>query len=119
VEIEAVFDEDPVRDWLTLAMAYNLRTLAPYRGTDVWEHIDPLLAASMDWAADNLSVLEVVRAEDACHRLNTRLVELFHDVRLLVTPTVAALPPPRALEAAGMINGAVDANWVRFTYPST
>ncbi len=117
VEIEAVFDEDPVRDWLTLAMAYNLRTLAPYRGTDVWEHIDPLLAASMDWAADNLSVLEVVRAEDACHRLNTRLVELFHDVRLLVTPTVAALPPPRALEAAGMINGAVDANWVRFTYP--
>ena len=117
VEIEAVFDEDPVRDWLTLAMAYNLRTLAPYRGTEMWERIDPLLAASLDWAAENLTVLEVVRAEDACHRLNHRLVELFHDVRLLVTPTCAALPPPRSLEAAGMINGAVDANWVRFTYP--
>jgi aspartyl-tRNA(Asn)/glutamyl-tRNA(Gln) amidotransferase subunit A len=117
IEIEAVFDEDPVRDWLTLAMAYNLRTLTPYRGTDVWKQVDPLLAASMDWAADNLTVLDVVRAEDACHRLNTRLVDLFHDVRLLVTPTCAALPPPRALEAAGMINGAVDANWVRFTYP--
>ncbi len=117
VEIEAVFDEDPVRDWLTLAMAYNLRTLAPYRGTDMWERIDPLLAASMDWAADHLSALDVVHAEDACHRLNARLVDLFHDVRLLVTPTCAALPPPRALEAAGMINGVVDANWVRFTYP--
>jgi aspartyl-tRNA(Asn)/glutamyl-tRNA(Gln) amidotransferase subunit A len=117
VEIEAVFDEDPVSDWLTLAMAYNLRTLAPYRGTEVWERVDPLLAASMDWAADNLTALEVVRAEDACHRLNVRLVELFHDVRLLVTPTCAAVPPPRALEAAGMINGAIDANWVRFTYP--
>jgi aspartyl-tRNA(Asn)/glutamyl-tRNA(Gln) amidotransferase subunit A len=117
VEIEVVFDEDPVRDWLTLAMAYNLRTLAPYRGTDVWKQIDPLLAASMDWAADNLTVLDVVRAEDACHRLNTRLVELFHDVRLLVTPTCAAVPPPRSLEASGMINGEIDANWVRFTYP--
>jgi aspartyl-tRNA(Asn)/glutamyl-tRNA(Gln) amidotransferase subunit A len=117
VEIEVVFEDDPIRDWLTLAMAYNLRTLAPYRGTDMWERIDPLLAASMDWAAENLTVLDVVRAEDACHRLNTRLVELFHDVRLLVTPTCAAAPPPRALEASGMINGAVDANWVRFTYP--
>jgi aspartyl-tRNA(Asn)/glutamyl-tRNA(Gln) amidotransferase subunit A len=117
VEIEAVFDEDPVRDWLTLAMAYNLRTLAPYRGTDMWTRIDPLLAASMDWAADNLTALDLVHAEDACHRLNVRLVELFHDVRLLVTPTCAAVPPPHALESAGMINGAVDPNWVRFTYP--
>jgi aspartyl-tRNA(Asn)/glutamyl-tRNA(Gln) amidotransferase subunit A len=117
VEIEVVFDEDPVRDWLTLATAYNLRTLAPYRGTDMWQQIDPLLAAQMDWAAENLSALDVVRAEDECHRLNHRLVELFHDVRLLVTPTCAALPPPRALEAAGMINGVLDANWVRFTYP--
>ena len=32
VEIETVFEADPVRDWLTLAVAYNLRTLAPYRG---------------------------------------------------------------------------------------
>jgi aspartyl-tRNA(Asn)/glutamyl-tRNA(Gln) amidotransferase subunit A len=117
VEIEPVFDEDPVRDWLTLAMAYNLRTLAPYRGTDVWKRIDPVLAASMEWAAESLTVLDVVRAEDACHRLNTRLVDLFHDVRLLVTPTCAGQPPPRGLDGSGMINGAVDANWVRFTYP--
>ncbi|HXQ60295.1 MAG TPA: amidase [Acidimicrobiales bacterium] len=117
VEIEPVFDEDPVRDWLTLATAYNLRTLAPYRGTDVWKRIDPFLAASMDWAAEHLTVLDVVRAEDACHRLNTRLVDLFHDVRLLVTPTCAALPPRRGLDGAGMINGELDANWVRFTYP--
>ncbi|HEY7946844.1 MAG TPA: amidase [Acidimicrobiales bacterium] len=117
VEIEPVFDEDPVRDWLTLATAYNLRTLAPYRGTDVWTRIDPFLAASMDWAAEHLTVLDVVRAEDACHRLNTRLVDLFHDVRLLVTPTCAALPPARGLDGAGMINGVLDANWVRFTYP--
>lgn len=117
VEIEAVFDEDPVRDWLTLAVAYNLRTLASYRGTEMWGRVDPLLAAQIDWAADHMGVLDVIRAEDACHRLNARLVELFHDVRLLITPTCAGLAPPRALDGSGMINGEIDANWVRYTYP--
>jgi aspartyl-tRNA(Asn)/glutamyl-tRNA(Gln) amidotransferase subunit A len=34
-----------------------------------------------------------------------------------VTPTVAAPPPPTSLGGAGVINGATDLNWVRFTYP--
>ena len=38
-------------------------------------------------------------------------------MRLLVTPTCAAPPPPRSLGGQGLINGAPDANWVRFTYP--
>ncbi|HUY22173.1 MAG TPA: amidase family protein [Acidimicrobiales bacterium] len=117
IEIETVFDEDPVREWLTMAVAYNLRTLAPYRGTDVWERVDPLLAAQVDWAAEHLSALDLVKAQDACHRLNLRLVELFHEVRLLITPTCAGSPPPRALQGQGLVNGEVDANWVRFTYP--
>ncbi len=117
VEIEVVFDEDPVRDWLTLAVAYNLRTLAPYRDTEVWEKVDPLLAAQVDWAAEHLSAIDVVRAQDACHRLNLRLVELFRDVRLLLTPTCAGPPPPRALQGQGLINGEAEPNWARFTYP--
>jgi aspartyl-tRNA(Asn)/glutamyl-tRNA(Gln) amidotransferase subunit A len=117
VEIEVVFEEDPVRDWLTLAIAYNWRTLAPYRDTEVWERVDPLLAAQVDWAAEHLSALDIVRAQDACHTLNLRLVELFRDVRLLLTPTCAGPPPPRHLQAQGLINGEVEANWARFTYP--
>jgi aspartyl-tRNA(Asn)/glutamyl-tRNA(Gln) amidotransferase subunit A len=117
VEIETVFDEDPVREWLTMAVAYNLRTLAPHRGGALWERVDPLLAAQVDWAAEHVSALDLVKAQDACHRLNLRLVELFHDVRLLITPTCAAAPPPRSLQGQGLINGEVDANWVRFTYP--
>jgi aspartyl-tRNA(Asn)/glutamyl-tRNA(Gln) amidotransferase subunit A len=117
VELEVVFDEDPVRDWLTLAVAYNWRTLAPYRHTELWEKVDPLLAAQVDWAAEHLSALDVVRAQDACHTMNLRLVEVFRDVRLLLTPTCAAPPPPRALLGQGRINGELDPNWVRFTYP--
>jgi Asp-tRNA(Asn)/Glu-tRNA(Gln) amidotransferase A subunit family amidase len=116
VEIDTVFDADPVGDWLALTGAYNLRTHAEVRGSGAWEEVDPILAAVID-AAASTSALDVIRAEDACHALNLRLVDLFHDVRLLMTPTVAAAPPLRSLDGAGMINGTADFNWVKFTYP--
>jgi aspartyl-tRNA(Asn)/glutamyl-tRNA(Gln) amidotransferase subunit A len=117
VEIETVFEDDPVSDWLTMAIAYNWRTLAPYRDTALWEQVDPLLAAQVDWAAEHLSAVDLVHAQDACHQLNLRLVELFREFRLLLTPTCAAPPPLRAMEGQGLINGQLDPNWVRFTYP--
>ena len=114
VEVDNVFDSDPVDAWLTLTGAYNLRTMAQYRGTPGWEQVDPGLVAQVEWAT-RLTAVDVVEAEDQCHLLNCRLVELFHTARLLVTPTTAA-PPPRSGEP-GLINGTADANWVRFTYP--
>jgi aspartyl-tRNA(Asn)/glutamyl-tRNA(Gln) amidotransferase subunit A len=116
VEIDTVFDSDPVDQWLTLSGVYNHRTHAGIRGTATWDEVDPVLATVIDSAATT-SALDVIRAEDACHLLNLRLVELFHDVRLLITPTVAAAPPLRSLGGSGMINGTADYNWVKFTYP--
>jgi len=116
VEVDSVFDADPVDAWLQLAGAYNLRTHAPMRGTPLWEQVDPILAMVVDGAAST-SALDLIEAEDLCHTLNLRLVELFHDVRLLITPTMAAAPPPRSLGGSGMINGVKDINWVKFTYP--
>jgi aspartyl-tRNA(Asn)/glutamyl-tRNA(Gln) amidotransferase subunit A len=34
-----------------------------------------------------------------------------------LTPTCAGSPPPRSLEGQGLINGELEANWARFTYP--
>jgi aspartyl-tRNA(Asn)/glutamyl-tRNA(Gln) amidotransferase subunit A len=116
VEIDTVFDADPIDEWLTLSGVYNLRTHAAIRDTPAWDSIDPVLAMVIDGAAAT-TALDLVRAEDACHALNLRLVELFHDVRLLITPTVAAVPPPLSLGGSGMINGTSDFNWVKFTYP--
>jgi aspartyl-tRNA(Asn)/glutamyl-tRNA(Gln) amidotransferase subunit A len=45
------------------------------------------------------------------------LVELFREFRLLLTPTCAGPPPARSMGGQGLINGELDANWVRFTYP--
>ena len=115
VEVDTVWDRDPIDPWLTLSGVYNLRTHASLIGTPEFELVDPILRMVIEGAASTSS-LDVIRAEDACHSLNLRLVDLFHDVRLLVTPTTAAPPPPRSLGGAGLINGVTDFNWVRMTY---
>lgn len=116
VEVETVFDEDPVGDWLTLTSAYNFRTHAGLKGTAGWDRIEPLLARIIERAASTTAV-DMIRAEDSTYTMNARLVDLFHDVRLLVTPTTAAAAPPDALNGSGLINGTPDFNWVKFTYP--
>ena len=115
VQVDSVFDEDPLDAWLTLSGVYNLRSHADIVGTPAYDQIDPVLRMILDGGAA-ATALDVVRAEDACHDLNLRLVDLFHGVRLLVTPTTAAPPPPRSLGGAGMINGVADYNWVKMTY---
>jgi Asp-tRNA(Asn)/Glu-tRNA(Gln) amidotransferase A subunit family amidase len=114
VEVGGVFAEDPILPWLTLTSVYCARTLAPWRGSAAWADIDAGLAAQAEWGA-NVSAVDLVQAEDQCHVLNLRLVELFRDVRLLLTPTVAAVTPVCGKD--GLINGEPDQNWVRFTYP--
>lgn len=116
VEVETVFRTDPVIDWLTFAGACMLRTLDAHRANPAWASVDPMLAAVAE-SARSTTATDLVRVFDECHRMNLALVELFHDVRLLITPTIAAPPPPTALGGAARINGAIDPNWVKFTYP--
>ncbi|CAN5856590.1 hypothetical protein BH24ACT3_BH24ACT3_13130 [soil metagenome] len=115
VEVDPVFPEDPVRDWLTLTLTYTLRSLERFRGTPVWAQLDPGLAAGMEWAATSVSSLDLVRAMDRCHERNLDLVRVFHRGILLLTPTCAGQTPRR--KQAGTINGEPDLNWVQFTYP--
>ncbi|HSS08765.1 MAG TPA: amidase family protein [Acidimicrobiales bacterium] len=114
VEVDTVFSEDPIWAWLTLTNAFLARSVEDFRDTPLWERIDPGLRASADVGL-KVTGVELVKAIDECHRLNLRLVRLFHDVRLLVTPATAAIAPLSG--QPGVINGAADLNWVRFTYP--
>jgi aspartyl-tRNA(Asn)/glutamyl-tRNA(Gln) amidotransferase subunit A len=113
VEREVVFPEDPVIDWYTMAACYNARTLEPFRGTEVWDRIDPGLREQIE-RAGSVPAVRLVQAEDAGHALNLRLVDLFHDVRLLVTPTTAGVAPRSGEQ--GLVNGSPTLGWVAFTY---
>ncbi|MGH9139061.1 MAG: amidase [Acidimicrobiales bacterium] len=114
VEVDGVFDEDPVGPWLTIVGNCCLRQLEPVRGTDRWSEVDPGLAALVDHAAAS-SAADFVRALDACYLLQRRLVELFHQYSVLLTPTVAGQTP--VVGQFGTIDGNPDVNWVRYTYP--
>jgi len=116
VEIETVFDEDPVEPWLTIVAACMRRTYEPYLGTEAYERVEPGLRQLVERGA-SVTGVELVKALDASHRMNLELVALFHEVRLLITPTLAGLPPPAELDGLGVVNGEVTPNWVRFTYP--
>ena len=113
--LEEVFADDPVEDWLALVGVYTQRVLEPFRDLEVWGRIDPGLVGLVDWAAANVTAVRFAEAADTCHRLNLTLVDLFHQVPLLLTPTIAGQTP--VLEGFGTIDGEPDIGWVRHTYP--
>jgi aspartyl-tRNA(Asn)/glutamyl-tRNA(Gln) amidotransferase subunit A len=114
VQVDTVFAEDPIWPWLTMTNAFLARSVEPFRETPSWSRLDKVVRASAD-AGLKVTGADLARAMDECHRMNLRLVQLFRDVRLLVTPTTAALAPLSG--EPGLINGEPDLNWVRFTYP--
>jgi aspartyl-tRNA(Asn)/glutamyl-tRNA(Gln) amidotransferase subunit A len=116
VVLDELFATDPVEDWLTLTAVYCLRNLDEFHDDpEVWGRIDPGLVAVMEWARSSVPATRFATAADSCHRLNLALVDLFHEVSLLLTPTVAGQTP--RIGEPGTIDGEPDVNWVRYTYP--
>lgn len=115
MEIDTVFPEDPAMPWITLAMVGDERALGHLRGTPDWERVDPGHRRLIDQFGAPRTGAEVMAAIDACHDANLRLVELFHRVPLLLTPTVAGQPGPAG--GNGTIDGVETPTWVAFTYP--
>jgi Asp-tRNA(Asn)/Glu-tRNA(Gln) amidotransferase A subunit family amidase len=115
VEVDPVFDIDPVYPWLVLTMAADERTLRGFRDTDDWERIDPGHRAAIDAFGSRATGADVLAANDACHLANLRLVDIFHRVPLVLTPTVAGQTGPAG--GNGTVDGVETPNWVAFTYP--
>jgi aspartyl-tRNA(Asn)/glutamyl-tRNA(Gln) amidotransferase subunit A len=116
VEAPNVFSGDPGQALGVLVSTYTRRTVEPFRGTPVWDRLDPLVFIAAELSrATTRDPLGVVDAEDACHRYNLELQDVLDDVDLLICPATAALPP--ACEnsvgieaAAALLAGAVPAD---------
>jgi Asp-tRNA(Asn)/Glu-tRNA(Gln) amidotransferase A subunit family amidase len=114
-QIPTVFTDDPLTTWLTLTNTFALRTLEPFESSPGWGVVDPGLIGLVESGRETVTPVDLVRAMDAAHVLNCRLVDLFHRVPLLLTPTVAGQTPP--VDGRGTIDGEPTGDWVRFTYP--
>jgi Asp-tRNA(Asn)/Glu-tRNA(Gln) amidotransferase A subunit family amidase len=111
VDVDAVFDSDPISAWLPLAMGLTRRLIPESRFGD----LDPGLAFLLD-AFGQGSAQDLARAVDAAHELNLVAHQrVFRTHALLLTPTVAGQTP--RLGAQGTVNGEEAANWVALTYP--
>ncbi len=110
----SVFDEDPALPWATIAFGGLNRLYGHLRGTPDWDRIDPGLRQVADLVADRTAV-DLIRAIDAGHLLNLRLVELFHQAPVLLCPTVAG--QTGRVGSQGTVNGEETIAWVSFTYP--
>jgi aspartyl-tRNA(Asn)/glutamyl-tRNA(Gln) amidotransferase subunit A len=115
VLLDQVFDADPAPAWIRLAMTSSLRAVEHLRGTPQWELLDPEHVLMMEAFGASTTALQLLAANDECHRLNHRLVELFHDVSVICTPTVAGQAGP--VGGQGSIDGEETPYWVSFTYP--
>lgn len=114
--LDSLVAVDPLEGWLRLTGVCLLRSMQEFIDSPAWTRVHPVLASIVE-DARSIGALDVVDVFDECHRLNLRLVEVFEGAELLLTPTVAAPPPPLDAGGIGFINGEPNPNWVRFTYP--
>jgi Asp-tRNA(Asn)/Glu-tRNA(Gln) amidotransferase A subunit family amidase len=115
VEVDPVFDEDPVRSWLTLTTTSDLRNVSRLEGTPDWAKLDPGHVQMIELFGRPASALDVLAAQDLAHDLNVRLVEVFHRVPLFCTPTVGG--QVGLIDGNGTIDGEESPFWISFTYP--
>jgi aspartyl-tRNA(Asn)/glutamyl-tRNA(Gln) amidotransferase subunit A len=104
VELPVVFDQDPLRTWVTLVSAYLRRSVG---GRDV-SLMDPAVRGLVQ-LSEGLTAGQLIAADDDCHRINLQLVDAFRRCDLLLTPTLAFDP-----EHLGPPD---DQRFVRATYP--
>lgn len=113
IEID-VFPVDPVISWAAVAFIGLRRKLESLRGTPQWETITPGLRRVTELVAD-ADMYAVYDALAEAHRLNVRLVEVFHEAPILLCPTVAG--QTGLAGGQGTINGAQSVSWVTYTPP--
>jgi aspartyl-tRNA(Asn)/glutamyl-tRNA(Gln) amidotransferase subunit A len=94
VTFDSVFDVDPGPAIGAMVSTFIRRTVEPYRGTPSWNRLDPMVALSAEMSRLTIGILDLVDAQDFCHRLSWQLADVFEQVDLLLCPTVCGTTPP-------------------------
>jgi Asp-tRNA(Asn)/Glu-tRNA(Gln) amidotransferase A subunit family amidase len=93
LELKPVFSESPGLPLGALVQTFTARTVEPYRGTEFWNELDPLVIVSAEMAKARVATaIDMTRALDACHQVNIELADAMADIDLLLCPTTRAAP---------------------------
>ena len=95
---------------------YTRRTIEPFRDTPMWEQLDPFVVLAAEISSSSITAVDLVKAEDACHRFNGRLVDVLSGVDLLLCPTVCGVMPLASMPAT--VDELLRASWARVTSTS-
>ena len=110
---DAIWNEDPVREWLVFWTCARARAQQHLMGTDDWEKIDPQLRTMIEIGATKMSGPAYASAIDACHFLNLQLEAAFEAAPLILTPATCGHTPE--VDKDGVVNGEETPGWVAFT----
>ena len=113
VEVDDIFPEDPVTDWLVLWAVARFKAQGHLIGTPQWDDLSESIRPQIEMGAA-LSGVDHARAHDRCYELNWRLEDAFEQAPFILTPVNAGQTP--LLGQDGTINGVADVGWVKFTY---
>ncbi len=113
VEVDSIFDEDPVGQWIVLWTVARFKAQGHLIDTPDWDRLSDSIQPQIKFGA-GMSGVDFARAQDHCFKLNWDLETAFESAPLILCPTTAGQPP--RLGQDGTINGTPDVGWVRYTY---
>ncbi|HUF85483.1 MAG TPA: amidase [Acidimicrobiia bacterium] len=113
VQLDDVFPEDPVADWLVLWAVARFKAQGHLMGTADWNRLSETIRPQIEMGAA-ISGADHARAQDRCYALNWLLEDAFEHAPFVLTPTTAGRTP--RLGEDGTIDGEADVGWVKFTY---
>jgi aspartyl-tRNA(Asn)/glutamyl-tRNA(Gln) amidotransferase subunit A len=113
IELDRVFDIDPLEPWLVLWAVARFKAQGHLIGTADWERLSPTIRPQITMGS-TISGVEVARAHDAMYGLNLQLETALARAPFVLCPTAAGQPP--RLGGDGTIDGEASVGWVQFTY---
>ena len=112
IEIDSVWDEDPVQQWLVLWVVSRFKSQGNLMGTPAWDQLSDSIRPQIEAGAKR-SGEQYARAQDYAFELNWKLEEAFETAPYILCPTNAGLVPRMGHD--GTINGVDTPGWVQLT----
>lgn len=89
IELDKIFDEDPVRQWLVLWGVARFKAQGHLMGTSDWDMLSESIKPQIELGA-NVSGLEFAQAQDYCYELNWKLEEAFESAGYISSDPISS-----------------------------